>query len=89
MHPELVPLLRGCSDVYNRDAAELERSSSPLLRQVAVPPGSRLVPRFSIDRDRIIDSVRLGADTMACVLDGTRVARLRPPEPALTPRLAA
>ena len=83
VHPELVPLLRGCSDVYNRDAAELERSM-PLLRQVAVPPGSRLVPRFSIDRDRIIDSVRLGADTMAAALDGARVARLRPPEPALT-----
>ena len=83
VHPELVPLLRGCSDVYNRDAAELERST-PLLRQIAVPPGSRLVPRFSIDRDRIIDSVRLGAYTMASALYGTRVARLRPPEPALT-----
>jgi len=100
-HPELVPLLRSCSDVYNRDAAELERPAPrsphlPLLRQIAVPLGSRVVPRFSIDRDRIIDSVRLGADTMASALYGARATRLWPPLPelllgeaAFTPRLAA
>ncbi len=89
-HPELVPLLRGCSDVYNRDAAELERgaarsSALPVLRQIAVPPGSRLVPRFSIDRGRIIDSLRLGAYTMASALHGARATG----EAGFTTRLAA
>jgi predicted acylesterase/phospholipase RssA len=72
-HPELLPLLRSCSERYNRDAAELERgvphsAGLPFVRQIAVPPGSRLVPRFSIDRGRIVDSVRLGAYTMASAL---------------------
>ncbi len=100
-HPELVPLLRSCSERYNRDAAELERGAqrSPglaLVRQIAVPPGSRLVPRFSIDRDRIVDSVRLGAYTMASALYGARATLfwqtfpdLLPGAAALTPRLAA
>ena len=50
-HPELAPLLQSCSWRYNRDAAELERRAegSPLVQQVAVPAGSRLVPRFSTD----------------------------------------
>lgn len=100
-HPELVPLLRSCSDGYNRDAAELERRAQqspglPHVRQITVPPGSRLVPRFSIDHGRIIDSVRLGAHTMACALYGAPATRfwqpfpdLVPGKPALTPRLAA
>jgi predicted patatin/cPLA2 family phospholipase len=82
-HPELVPLLRTCSERYNRDAAELERRAPglPHVRQITVPPGSRLVARFSVDRGRIIDSIRLGADTMA--------SALFPDEAAHTPRLAA
>ena len=66
------------------------------MRQVAVPAGSRLVPRFSIDRARIIDSVRLGAYAMATALYGARATRFWEPFPdllpgtaALTPRLAA
>jgi predicted acylesterase/phospholipase RssA len=100
-HPELVPLLRSCSERYNDDAAELERRAQrspglPLVRQIAVPAGSRLVPRFSIDRARIIDSVRLGAYTMATALYGVHATRFWDPFPdllpgtaALTPRLAA
>jgi hypothetical protein len=96
-----VSLLRSCSERYNHDAAELERGAqrSPglaLVRQISVPPGSRLVPRFSIDRGRIIDSVRLGAYTMASALYGAHATRfwqpfpdLLPGEAALTPRLAA
>jgi predicted patatin/cPLA2 family phospholipase len=100
-HPELAPLLRSCSWRYNLDAAELERRTRrspglPLVRQISVSPGSRLVPRFSVDRDRIIDSVRLGAYTMASALYGERATRFWQPFPdllpsttALTPRLAA
>ena len=101
VHPELVPLLRDCSELYNRDAAELERRAQrspglPLVRQIAVPPGSRLVPRLSIDPGRIVDSVRLGAYTMASALYGERAtlswqpfADLLPGKAALTPDLAA
>jgi predicted patatin/cPLA2 family phospholipase len=96
-HPELVPLLRSCSERYNRDAAELERSPGLLhMRQITVPPGSRLVPRFSIDHGRIVDSVRLGAHTMASALYGARATQFWQPFPDLlpgktapTPRLAA
>ena len=93
-HPELVPLLRSCSDRYNRDAAELERRAYgspglPLVRQIAVPEGSRLVPRFSIDRDRIIDSVRLGAYAMATALHGPRATQFWQPFPDLLPGTAA
>jgi predicted patatin/cPLA2 family phospholipase len=96
-HPELLPLLRSCSERYNRDAAELERSPGrPLVRQIAVPPGSSLVPRFSIDRGRIVESIRLGAYTMASALYGAPATRfwqpfpdLLPGEAAFTPRLAA
>jgi predicted patatin/cPLA2 family phospholipase len=84
-HPELVPLLRSSSERYNRDAAELERRAqrSRLVRQIAVPPGSHLVPRFSIDRDRIVDSVRLGAYTMASSLYGEGATRFWQPFPDL------
>jgi predicted patatin/cPLA2 family phospholipase len=81
-HPGLVPLLRGSSERYNRDAAELERlaqhgSGPGVVRQVAVPAGSRLVPRFSIDRGRILDSVQLGAQAMASALgEAAPAARL-------------
>ena len=76
------------SERYNRDAAELERREQrspglPLVRQIAVPPGSRLVPRFSIDRARIVDSVRLGAYTMASALYGAPATRFWQPFPEL------
>ena len=87
-HPQLVPLLRSSSERYNRDAAELERWEQPspglpLVRQIAVPPGSRLVSRFSIDRARIVDSVRLGAYTMASALYGAPATRFWQPFPEL------
>ena len=81
-HPELEPLLHSCSDRYNRDAAELERGL-PLVQQIAVPPGSRLVPRFSIDRALIVESVRLGAVTMASALYGEGATRFWQPFPDL------
>jgi predicted patatin/cPLA2 family phospholipase len=87
-HPELLPLLRDCSHLYNRDAAALERGL-PLVHQIAVPRGSRLVPRFSIDRGRILESVRLGADTMACALYGESALPLRRPFADLLPGEAA
>jgi predicted patatin/cPLA2 family phospholipase len=81
-HPELLPLLRSSSDRYNRDAAELERAPGhPQVRQIAVPPGSSIVPRFSIDRARIAASVQLGATTMMAALDAAPAA--------FAPRLAA
>jgi predicted patatin/cPLA2 family phospholipase len=87
-HPELVPLLRSCGERYSRDAAELERLNRrppllPLVRQVAVPAGSRLVPRLSTDRARIADSIRLGAFTMASALYGERSTRFWQPFPEL------
>ena len=100
-HPELLPLLRSCSERYNRDVAELERgvphsAGVPFVRQIAVPPGSRLVPRLSIDRGRIVDSVRLGAYTMASALYRAGAAPFWQPLPGLlagdaapTPDLAA
>ena len=87
-HPELLPLLRDCSELYNRDAGVLERGL-PLVRQIAVRPGSRLVARFSIDHGRILDSVRLGADTMACALYGESATRFRRPFADLLPGEAA
>ena len=101
VHPELVPLLHNCSERYNRDAAALERWAQrspelPLVRQIAVPPGSRLVPRLSTDPGRIADSIRLGAYTMAFALYGERATRfwqpfpdLLPVRPRFAPRLAA
>jgi predicted patatin/cPLA2 family phospholipase len=100
-HPALVPLLRNCGERYSLDASELERLARrapllPLVRQIAVPPGSRLVPRLSTDRSRIADSIRLGAYTMASALYGARATLfwqpfpdLLPGEPALTPGLTA
>jgi predicted acylesterase/phospholipase RssA len=87
-HPALVPLLRGCDGRYNRDASELERLARrppllPLVRQIAVPAGSRLVPRLSTDRGRIADSIRLGAHTMASGLYGEPATRFWQPFPEL------
>lgn len=83
-HPELAPLLHTCGPRYNRDAAALQDpSGSPVVRQVAVPHGSRLVSRFSTDRARIADNVRLGARTMAASLYGERATEFWQPFPEL------
>jgi predicted patatin/cPLA2 family phospholipase len=92
-HPELVPVLRGCSERYNRDAARLERWAErparlPLVRQIAVPRGTRLVPRLSTDAGRIADSIRVGAHTMATALYGERATLFWQPFPELLPRKA-
>ena len=87
-HPALVPLLHSCGERYNRDTVELEGLDRrppllPLVRQVAVPAGSRLVPRLSTDRTRIADSIRLGAVTMASALYGARATQFWQPFPEL------
>jgi predicted patatin/cPLA2 family phospholipase len=84
--PELASLLQSCSRRYHHDAAELEqlaRGGAPVVRQVAVPAGSRLVSRFSTDRARIAADVRLGAVTMASALYGARATRFWQPFPEL------
>lgn len=87
-HPALVPLLHSCDQRYNADASALEGLDRrapllPLVRQVAVPPGSRLVPRLSTDRGRIAGSIRLGAFTMASALYGARATQFWQPFPEL------
>jgi predicted patatin/cPLA2 family phospholipase len=83
-HPALAPLLHSCSQRYNRDAAVLQSPPGrPLVGQVAVPPHSRLVSRFSTDRARIADTVRLGALTMASALYGARSTEFWQPFPEL------
>jgi predicted patatin/cPLA2 family phospholipase len=89
-HPELAPLLHTCSQRYNCDAAALQQpSGQALVRQVAVPHGSRLVSRFSTDRARIADNVRLGARTMASSLYGARATEFWQPFPELLARRQA
>jgi predicted patatin/cPLA2 family phospholipase len=83
-HPSLVPLARSSGDRYNADAVELEELHRrppllPLVRQVAVRAGTRLVPRLSTDRARVADSIRLGAFAMASALYGTRAAQVWQP----------
>ena len=87
-HPALVPLLHSSGERYNptRPSSSSYRPVVPLVRQIAVPPGSPLVPSFSIDRDRIVDSVRLGAYTMASALYGEPATRFWQPFPELLPR---
>jgi predicted patatin/cPLA2 family phospholipase len=87
-HPALVPLLRSSGHRYNDDATELDRLARrppllPLVRQVAVPAGSRLVTRLSTDRSRIADSIRLGAYSMAESLYGARATQFWQPFPDL------
>ena len=87
-HPALVPLLHSCSGRYNDDVAELDGLHRrppllPLVRQVAVPEGSRLVPRLSTDRARIANSIRLGAYAMASALYGARATQFWQPFPEL------
>jgi predicted patatin/cPLA2 family phospholipase len=81
-HPALAPLLQSCSWRYNRDAAELERGLAHV-QQIAVAPGSHLVPRFSTDPVRIAGDVRLGAYAMASALYGVRATQFWQPFPEL------
>ena len=93
-HPALMPLLHSCGERYNADVAELGALHRrppllPLVRQVAVPAGSRLVPRLSTDRARITDSIRLGAHAMASSLYGARATLFWQPFPELLARRQA
>jgi predicted patatin/cPLA2 family phospholipase len=89
-HPELAPLLHTCGQRYNRDAAALQGPSGrPLVSQVAVPHGSRLVSRFSTDRARLAGNVQLGARTMASSLYGARATEFWQPFPELLARRQA
>jgi predicted patatin/cPLA2 family phospholipase len=84
--PELAALLHSCSRRYHRDAAELQRlehEDGPVVRQITVPAGTRLVSRFSTDRARIAADVRLGAVTMATALYGARATLFWQPFPEL------
>jgi predicted patatin/cPLA2 family phospholipase len=93
-HPALVPLLHSSSERYNQHAAELERWTRrppllPLVRQIAVPPELRLVPRLSTDRARIAEGIRHGALAMASALYGTRATQFWQPFPELLATRAA
>jgi predicted patatin/cPLA2 family phospholipase len=80
-HPRLAPLLRSCHTRYNEHAAELESlAAGPNVRQVAPPPGARLVGRFSVDAERIGESVRIGIESMRALLAPEPAPAL--PEPA-------
>ena len=59
------------------------------MRQLAVPPGSRLVSRLSTDAGRIADCVRVGAVTMANALYGARAMLFWQRFPELLPRTQA
>jgi predicted patatin/cPLA2 family phospholipase len=68
-HPRLAPLLRSCHARYNAHAAELEAlAGGGAVRQVAPPPGARLVRRFSVDAERIAESVQIGIASMRAAL---------------------
>jgi len=89
-HPELAPLLRTCHARYNRHAAELQAlardpDARGVVSQVTAPAWARLVGRLSIDADRIADSLRVGAQSMAAALYGEPARLLRQPTPYLTP----
>jgi predicted patatin/cPLA2 family phospholipase len=71
-------------------AAALARPApSGLVRQVAVPEASRLIPRFTTDPARVADTVRLGALTMASALYGEAATRFWRPFPELLARRQA
>jgi predicted patatin/cPLA2 family phospholipase len=66
--PLLAELVKRRYGVYNRQAAELERlvaGSDPLLEQVAVTDGTRLIGRLAGDPARVYAAVRAGARAMA------------------------
>jgi predicted patatin/cPLA2 family phospholipase len=76
-HPRLAPLLRSCHARYNEHAAELEAfGGGAVLRQVTPPTGARLVRRFSVDADRIAESVRIGVESMAGALSSVPAPQL-------------
>jgi predicted patatin/cPLA2 family phospholipase len=87
-HPALRGAVRTCPERYNRDAERLERlgvgTGQPAVRQVAVRDDSRLVTRLGTDPGRIAESLRLGAEAMACALYGEPARLMWRPEPYLT-----
>jgi predicted patatin/cPLA2 family phospholipase len=88
-HPQLTPLFRASDRRYNAAAADLEalaaRDGAPVVRQVTVPSGARLVGRFSTDAARIGESVRLGEAAMTVALGGEQpLLRLDDPPPRRT-----
>lgn len=81
-HPRLAPLLRSCHARYNHHATELEElAGGATVRQVTPPPEAHLVGRLSIDADRVADSVRIGAESMAAALADAPVRTLPAPAP--------
>jgi predicted patatin/cPLA2 family phospholipase len=93
-HPQLAPLLRTCHARYNDHAADLEwlardPDGRAVVSQVTPPPEARLVSRLSIDAGRLAESLRVGAESMACALGGERAAPPLRPVPQLAPGGAA
>jgi predicted patatin/cPLA2 family phospholipase len=89
-HPQLTPLYRDCDRRYNAAADALEslgvrHGAGPVVRQVTVPSGARLVGRLGTDPAQIAESVRLGAEAMSALL-GTEPPVL--PAPLPVPRRA-
>jgi predicted patatin/cPLA2 family phospholipase len=67
LHEPLRSLLRDQSNLYNRQADELQ-AAGPNLAQVTVPEGTRLIRRFESDGTRVIDALRAGGAAMAGAL---------------------
>ena len=93
-HPRLAPLLRASHERYNDHAADLEALARDAdgrhaVSQVTVPPWARLVGRLSIDADRIGESLRVGAESMAAALYGEPARPLLRPAPYLAAGSAA
>jgi predicted patatin/cPLA2 family phospholipase len=87
-HPSLAPLLRTCHARYNEHAADLEAlSGGATVRQVTPPPGARLVGRFSVDAERIGDSVRIGIESMRAALSIQPAPLLPEPSASRVPAL--
>ena len=85
-HPGLRSVMKSAGALYNRDAEALETlAARPHARaavtQVAVPRDSRLVRRFSTDRGRIAESLRVGATAMASALYGEPARLMWQPVP--------
>jgi predicted patatin/cPLA2 family phospholipase len=89
-HPRLAPLLRTCHARYNEHAAELEAlAGGATVRQVTPPPGARLVGRFSVDAERIGDSVRIGIESMRAALSLEPAPMLSEPAASRVPAVDA
>jgi predicted patatin/cPLA2 family phospholipase len=65
---QLVELLRGQPDAYNRQAAALESAvredPDGRVLEIAVPAGTRLIRRLEANPGRVVDALRIGAVTM-------------------------